>query len=106
MEEKKCNGEQKRAMNKSIRLHCPNLIGDPKLDTVISSFFNQLSNMNYTQISELAMFKNAKDIYEDAFFEATKMSSLTHGNYFAINSLTFFINYRTEVIFSEVNSLD
>eukprot|EP00826_Nyctotherus_ovalis_P038293 TRINITY_DN3580_c0_g1_i22.p2 TRINITY_DN3580_c0_g1~~TRINITY_DN3580_c0_g1_i22.p2 ORF type:complete len:108 (+),score=42.79 TRINITY_DN3580_c0_g1_i22:97-420(+) len=106
MEEKKCVNERKqRKESKDIKLHCPGHAGDPKIDHVMSSFYNKLLNMNYTELSALPMFKNIKDIHEEAFAEAKKMSCLKHGNYFGISGLTFFINYHTEVIYWMTHSL-
>eukprot|EP00826_Nyctotherus_ovalis_P049005 TRINITY_DN584_c0_g1_i22.p1 TRINITY_DN584_c0_g1~~TRINITY_DN584_c0_g1_i22.p1 ORF type:complete len:172 (-),score=16.10 TRINITY_DN584_c0_g1_i22:330-845(-) len=101
MEEKKeCGGHRKKVEKFDIKINYPSHVGDPKLDHMMWNFFNKLSLMNYTELSELPMFKKMKDIREEAFAEAQKMSYLQYGNYFAVNSLTFIVNYRTEVLLS------
>ena len=69
------------------------------MDQLVSAFSAKLPHMTYSEMSSLLMFKNIKNIHEEAFAEAQKMTALEHGNYFAITGLLFNINYRTEVIF-------
>jgi len=99
MEEKKQSGEHRKKVNKlDIKINYPSHVGDPKLDHMMWNFFNKVIQMSYSELSELPMFKKMKDIREEAFVEAQKMSYLQYGNYFAINNLTFIVNYRTEVL--------
>lgn len=81
----------------TIVLHCPQRVGDPRLDQVLSGFSARLNGMTYTEMSKLLMFKNIKNLHDDAFGEAQKMSCLKFGNYFPITGLLFTINYKTEV---------
>ena len=102
MEESKEIGYYRKPMihkdsNSYIKLHCPTQIGDPKMDALIQSLYNRMYHMRFTELAELPMYKNNKDIHQDALAEAQKMSYLRYRNYFGINGITFIINYRTEV---------
>ena len=87
---------------RAIKVHCPTHVGDPKLDQLISCFSSKVSRMTYTEMSNLLMFKNIKNLHEEAFAEAQRMGNLKHGNYFPITGLLFTINYRTEVSYLRI----
>ncbi len=97
--EKKGKNGTKKKDQKTIKLYCPSHVGDPKLDQLVSNFSAKLSHMTYSEMANLLLFKNIKNIHEEAFAEAQKMTVLQHGNYFAITGFLFTINYRTEVTF-------
>jgi len=90
----------KKKDQKQIKLYCPAHVGDPKLDQLVSNFSAKLSHMTYKELSDLMLFKSIKNIHEEAFSEAQKMTALQYGNYFAITGMLFTINYRTEVFFN------
>ncbi len=80
-----------------IVLHSPVRVGDPRLDQLLASFNAKINHMTYTEMSNLLIFKNTRNLHDEAFAEAQKMSSLKYGNYFPITGLQFTINYKTEV---------